>query len=285
MRGNFDMSNDGKPKEDAKSVEFSIGMENGDFDGIPGVTQLLNPKIMMEKAAAKAARDKASATPPQGPATKSSLERNEPLPTPIKASSPQPAPKATVAAKPVAAKPVAAKEDEGIAIDFGSDDSTDPGVVHTSAQPTSRSSVTDSGSSATSLAEMGVQFELQFESERGTYRYRRMRPHGKKSFALWQEKFFYQMKIDLKALEVEGPFQEFAKATHPFHEDAFGLTDASFVQVVRVSGDTQKLYVLISEKSLVQDTQKICDFLSGKGISPAGDSSGDDDEFKIELAS
>jgi hypothetical protein len=139
-------------------------------------------------------------------------------------------------------------------------------------------------SAAKSLAECGVQFELQFEMERGVYRYTRMKAHSRESFALWQQKFYFQMKLNLQVLEVTGHFQEFEKEKNQFHADAFGLEDATHVQVVRFEQDAHKVIVLFSEKSLVNSEKMVREFLDTKNSSGSSDS-GSDGDFKIELAS
>jgi hypothetical protein len=263
MRGNFDMSTNPKPKDAPEPSEmFSIDFENG-FDGVPGVTQLLNPKMMQEKAAAmKKAKESGGGTPP------------------IRSLAPTPAP------LPI---PTPIKENE-ISIDLGGNHD-DMQIVAQGSSPTPAASQTpvapsqQAPANGNSLAALGVQFELQFEMERGVYRYRKMKGHARANLALWQEKFYFQMKIDLKTLEVQGSFQEFAKATHPFHEDAFGLTDSSHVQIVRLEGDTQKLFVLVSEKSLSTSEQKVRDLLAGKSAGGGSASGNDENSFKIELAS
>ena len=214
---------------------------------MPGVTRLLNPKVLQEKAEALRREKARASAPSSGSLPPKKLEAVvAPAPAPIPA------------------------DEGGISIDLGgNDDHTSPDFA------------------PKSLADFGVQFELHFENERGTFRYKRMRGHGRPNFALWQEKFYYQMKVDLKILEITSKFQEFSKEKHPFCEDAFGLSDASYVQVVRLEDDNEKVYVLISEKSLSGQEKQVQDFLAGKGVTSGGDSSGDEDEgsFKIELVS
>jgi hypothetical protein len=239
MRGNFDMSSAGKPKEKSDATRnFHIGFEEG-AGPIPGVTQLLNPQLMEDRANAAKARPQSAAS--------------------------------------VAAAPLETPKE--ITIDLGEDYSkpleavTSPNIIQ---RPVGKS-----------LADFKVQYELHFESERGAYRFTRMRGHTRESFALWQQKFFFQMKLDLQALGVKNLFQEYTKNTDTFQADAFGLDDASHVQIVRIEGSPQKIFVLLSNQSLVKDEAVVRDLLLGKGVSPAGDGSGDDDEgdFKIELAS
>ncbi len=249
MRGYFDMGNDGNSKEGTMaSGIFSISFDD-ESGNPPGVTQLLNPKLMAAKEAARKAKEAANApkveTKVASPEPSFEIEiNNEPTPN---ISSPTPAPTAAKATAPAS-----------------------------SAAGTNQS-----------LKDLGVHFELQFESERGSYRYTRVKPHGKSGFEMWQEKFFYQMKLDLRTLEVQGTFQEFAKGKHTFQEDAFALTDSSFVQIVRLDGDTQKIYVLLSSQSLMSKKDAVLQALSGKtaGGAGSGDKSSGGDDFKIELAS
>lgn len=134
------------------------------------------------------------------------------------------------------------------------------------------------------LTELGVQYELQFEMERGVYRYTRMKGHSRATFALWQQKFYFQMKLDLKALGLEAPFQEFQKSKDEFYSDAFGLIDANFVQIVRLETSAQKIYVFLSDQSLAPYQEILADLVQGKKPGNGSNDSGDD-EFKIELVS
>jgi hypothetical protein len=237
------MANDSNPKDQTKQNPiFSISFED-DFEGMPGVTALLNPKSMQEKAEH---------------AQKNNPPSRLPLPNSAKGT-PSPsllAPTATAIAKPEITR-VAEKEP----------------IV---------SSLTVS-----TLTDFGVQFELHFQLERGVFRYARTKGHARGSLSLWQEKFYFQMKLDLQALGVKEKFQEFAKGKDFFQEDVFGLMGlAAFAQVVRLDeNNSQTCIVLISEKSLEPCQQKVRELLlhsMGKGSRSSG---GGDDEFKIELAS
>ena len=132
------------------------------------------------------------------------------------------------------------------------------------------------------LSLMGVHFELHFEKRGGDFRYARMKPHARASFELWQQKFFYEMKLDVRTLEIQVSFQEFAKKQNPFQEDAFGLGDAHYVQIIRLEDQNDKIFVLLSASSLLQRQAEVRQALSGKSNSGSSD---DGDSFKIELAS
>ena len=231
------MGNDTKTKDGTQTTGlFSITFDE-DAGNAPGVTQLLNPKLIAQKEAARKAKEAA-----QAPSTPS-----------------QRVPEAV---------------EQVIEIQF--DSKPEPTRVQ---PPTPRPSVGE----MQSLTQMGVHFELQFENERGSYRYARMKPHGKERFEMWQEKFYYQMKLDLRTLEIQGTFQEFAKGKNTFQEDAFALTDSTFAQIVRLEGDAQKIYVLLSNQSLLSKKDAVVQALQNKSSGSAGSSS--DDDFKIELAS
>ena len=203
------MANDGNSKDKTQEIElYSISFDE-ESGNAPGVTQLINPKLIAEKEAARRAKE-------------------------------------------AAVSPVSAN-------------SSAPKMV-----------------SNVSLTSLGVFYELQFEIEHGSFKYARMKPHGKARFEMWQERFYFQMKLDLKALEVQSNFQEFSKGKDSFQEDAFALTDASFVQIIRVDGDSQKIYVLLSSQSLGSKKEAVLQALSGK---TSGAGSAGDDEFKIEMAS
>jgi hypothetical protein len=172
-----------------------------------------------------------------------------------------------------------AQEQREISVTFDEDDAP-PLVTKTSTAQLTSSALNAVPQNSTPLAALGVQYELHFESQHGNFRYTRMKPHAKASFELWQQKFFFQMKIDLKALEIQVSFQEFSKKQSPFHEDAFGLVDASYVQIVRLENDTQKIFVLLSTQSLLLKQDEVRAALAGKSFDKDGS-----DDLKIELAS
>ena len=127
------------------------------------------------------------------------------------------------------------------------------------------------------LAEMGVRLELQFESKQGFFQFVKFKPHQKEPEA-WQEKFFNQMKIDLKSLQVTTIFQEFEAMRSSFHQDTFGLKNGEFVQIIRPDENSKQLYVLLSNQALFS---KKIHVLEKFAVVKNDDS---DDEFKIELA-
>jgi hypothetical protein len=246
------MANDSNPKDQTKqSTVFSISFED-DFEGMPGVTALLNPKSMQEKAAL---------------AQKNNPPPRMPLPNEAKKAPPSSSFSST---KTAIVNPEATRfVEKEILIPL---EENEPIV----------SSLT-----VNTLSDFGVQFELHFQMERGVFRYTRMKGHARGSLSLWQEKFYFQMKLDLQALGVKEKFQEFAKGKDLFQEDVFGLMGtAAFAQVVRLGeSNSQTCVVLISEKSLDGCQQKVQELLVNSLGKISGTPSGGDDEFKIELAS
>ena len=246
------MANDPKAKDGTKVEDiFSISFED-DFEGMPGVTQLLNPKSMKEKAE-KLKAEKTGMHKPQTAVP----PKKSPLPA---------------AFRPPASATKPAEKEISISLD-------------TNAGPQSISLAVNT------LADFGVQFELHFQMERGVFRYAHMLGHAKSNLSLWQEKFYFHMRLDLQLLGVKDKFHEFSKGKDFFQEDAFGLSGtAAFAQVVRLDeNNSQTCIVLISEKSLESSQQKVRELLNQSsrktpGSSGSNSSSGDDD-FKIELAS
>jgi hypothetical protein len=209
------MSSNGKPKETTQ-INFTISFDED--SPLPGVTQLLNPAAMKERA----------------------------LRTPQKMSTP-PSMKSAPLPEKVEATP-----------------------IHTAkALATTKT-----------LVDLKVQFELRFEMKNGLYQYSKMKAHSKANLSLWQENFYYQMKINLKTFDIQKTFEEFEKGKHHFQEDAFGLSQCSHVQVVRLASQSDKLFVLLSEQSLTKFEPLIRELLEKNNSSSSG-SNGDD--FKIEL--
>ena len=304
------MSDDPK---DAFSIEFDD--EGGN---VPGVTQLLNPKAMAEKAAAKKAAADATGKPP--PILKKSM------PTSLEVTQAHelksisigfddesggtvPGVSQLLNPKAMAAKAQAAKIPNQFSASSSQTKTTINPLVFDheielhleeeafppsatashqppAAQPALRDAVDEPERtrmivSQSKLAKLGVQLELVFEKKKNQFRFTRVKGHSKTAFEPWQEKFFSQMKVDLAALGIQISFQEFSKKQHLFQAEAFGMTDFAFVQIVRLENDSDRIFVLLSETSLLMKQDEVRAELSGKTI----ENSDDTGEFKIELAS
>ena len=297
---------------DAFSIEFDD--EGGN---VPGVTQLLNPKLMAEKAAAKKAAAASKPPPiiaktaPKTPDLSQAPELKEiaigfddvaggtmpgisQLLNPKAMAAKAQSQKATAASSPAAASPAAAKAPSAFSsqtrttitplldneIILNLEDEAFPPSATASHQPPTEDR-TRVISSLTPLAVLGVQLELVFEKKQNQFRFARVKGHAKAGFEPWQEKFFAQMKIDLAALGIQISFQEFSKKENLFQAEAFGLTDATFVQVVRLENEGARIFVLLSSASLLLKQDEVRSQLSGKTAKKDDDTG----EFKIELAS
>ena len=222
------------PKKSNDNTLSSITM-NGFSNTVPGVTQLLNPKVMAERYASKQKEE----------ALHQAIAAVEPVTEP--APEPVPEPK--------------------------------PQVTSTQIRRSQRK---------TGLSRFGVHFELQFEDDMGVLRFTRAKTHSDETFDEWHRAFFTGMKIDLRALEINVSFQEFAAEKSNFHRDAFALPEGFYLQFVRSRENSAVMFVLISERSLVLNKEEIYRGLEGYTSSGSGsnsDSNQDGDGITIELAS
>ena len=221
-----------EPKKSKDNTLSSITI-NGFSNTIPGVTQLLNPKVMAERHASKKKEE----------ALHQATAAVEPLLAPMPEAEPK------------------------------------PQVTTTQIRRSQRK---------TGLSRFGVHFELQFEDDMGVLRFTRAKTHSDETFDEWHRAFFTGMKIDLRALEINVSFQEFAAEKSNFHRDAFALPEGFYLQFVRSRENSAVMFVLISERSLVLNKEEIYRGLEGYTSSGSGsnsDSNQDGDGITIELAS
>jgi hypothetical protein len=202
---------------------FSIDFNDLGSSGVPGVTQLINPEMLRQKAAAQAKKNKTST--------------------------------------------------DSIVIPEESSKLVEIGITPAGTTPAEKLN-------PPSLQSLGILLELQFEIEKGFYRFCRFKFHGQSKAEAWQENFFNQMKIDLKTLEFIGGFEEFSARNSPFHREAFGLTENQFLQLIRIEASSKKVFALLSDKSLSLKKEVILSALQEN----SDNSSDDSDSLKIELA-
>ncbi len=254
------MSNSQK-KPEATNVSAVFSIDFSDDSVIPGVTQLINPQMLAKRAEAKGKKDAKDA------AAKVSL-------------APDPEPDPVAAAPKAPPKPSAPVMDSDGGISISLEDSSPALIVNhqhapsspveldftpapivatpvpevlpvTAFAPSSNGNTQTSTSplgSGSILGELGVQLEIQFEDQRGFHRFVRFKNHAASPQG-WQEKFFAQMKLDLKKLAAVSNFEEY-DSSQRFIQDVFGLSENQYVQIVRERENSVRVHVLLSSSSL-----------------------------------
>ena len=218
MKGNFGweiMSDPKEKKENTRSDIFSIDLDSSGV--IPGVTQLINPKLLAEKAAA--AERKAAQT-------KSSVHST---------------------AQPVAIQAITPE----IAVEI----SEQPAVIQATPAPVQSIVQSAAQTTATSLRELGVFLELQFTHQSGQPTFSKWVGHKNSSFEPWQNEFFSKFKIAPEVLGLTENFHEFGPQ-HLWVLDAFGASEHQFVQVIQLQTEYRVLisaHSLQAQKTVVMD--------------------------------
>lgn len=232
-----------KPTE--AEVPSSIVVD--DFSSaVPGVTMLLNPKVILEREAAR----KRGET--QVPATQ---EPEPSLPPPLLTTEPM----------------AESQPDGGIEISL----SFDSEPVHSAPEPLIASEPEPKPESKPdSLSQMGVQLELQFQEDGSGFRFQKILPHAQSSVEDWQEKVFRGMRLELEILGIQVSFQEYSSKKDFFQTDAFCVPEGSYVQIVRSREHSDRLYVLITKRSLLLDREQVYTALEGSGENSSGEGGG-----------
>jgi hypothetical protein len=239
------MSQNKKPEDDSMS---SIVVD--DFSSaVPGVTMLLNPKVILEREMALKAKEKKTA--------------------PVAEVAPEPTPESI----PVATSNPVEPSDPGISITF------EPSAALTTepaAPPAQELPETDSP-----LARLGVLLELRFKEHENGFRFDSVHPHGS-ALEPWQEELYSKMRIELEVFGISVSYQEFSTKKNPFETDAFAAPEGGFVEFVRSRDHSDLLYVLISKRSLLMEKEPVYSALEKTGESDSGDGSGG---IEIDFAS
>jgi hypothetical protein len=148
-------------------------------------------------------------------------------------------------------------------------------------------SLTEEASPAadTPLAHLGVIVELHFEDDGSGFRFMKAVPHSIGKIEEWREEAYRGMKLELEALGIAISFQEFSAKKDFFEADAFCAPDDSWIQTVRSREHTSRMYVLITQRSLLLEKEKVYTLLEGTGEKESGDDSDDGGGIEIDFAS
>ena len=203
-----------------------------DFNSsVPGVTMLLNPQVILER---EAARQK--------------LESTE---TP-----------------PIDAEPLALPEmevlDAGPRISILAEET--PASEPEVAPPLAQAPPLD-----TPLSRLGVWTELHFEENDRGFCFVQAIPHAHGKIEAWQEAAYRGMKLELDVLGISISFQEFSTRKDPFQTDAFCTPEGGYVQTVRSREHSNRLYVLVTSRSLLMEKEQVYTALEGSGEKESDD--------------
>jgi|GEM_PF-3309999 len=132
------------------------------------------------------------------------------------------------------------------------------------------------------LKDLSVLFDFQFTLQNGTFLFQNAVAHAEAFVQAWQLEVLNGMKLDLKALLYQEPFQEFRYETFGYLYSAFGAQTQHFIQIVQTSSETA--HVLLSKQSLAARKDAVLDAVRTSSSASAPATSADSEKSgKIEL--
>jgi len=132
------------------------------------------------------------------------------------------------------------------------------------------------------LKDLGVLFDFQFALQDGTFLFQNGVAHAEAFVQGWQQEVLDGMKLDLKALLYQEPFQEFRYETYGYLYSAFAAQPQHFIQIVQTSPEA--VHVLLSKQSLAARKDTVLDSVRASSTATSSTKSDDSEKsLKIEL--
>lgn len=232
----------GNPQKKKDETSSSIVVDEFS-SAVPGVTMLLNPQVIFEREASRAKQEQSGSPEPEHPVAETFETESEGVSLSVEI--------------PLTEAPV-------------------------SEAPMSASRVDVAAHPDTPLSRLGVLMELHFEDEGSGFRFIKAVPHSQGEIKDWQQEAYRGMKIELDVLGINISFQEFSAKKNHFEADAFCTPDDAWIQTVRSRDHSTRMYVLITNRSLLLEKETVYTLLEGTGEKESGDDGG---SIEIDFAS